>query len=37
MLDARQTGFVLVGCDHLVGPDSVQNQLAAAGMETRRI
>ena len=36
MLDGETT-FVLVGGDHLVGPDSVQNQLAAAGMEARRI
>jgi uncharacterized protein YbaP (TraB family) len=37
MLDGGGTTFVLVGGDHLVGPDSVQNQLAAAGMEARRI
>ncbi len=37
MLDGAETTFVLVGGDHLVGPDSVQNQLAAAGMEARRI
>jgi uncharacterized protein YbaP (TraB family) len=37
MLDSGETTFVLVGGDHLVGPDSVQNQLAAAGMEARRI
>ncbi|MFI4976716.1 MAG: TraB/GumN family protein [Caulobacterales bacterium] len=37
MLDAGGTTFVLAGGDHLIGPDSVQNQLAAAGMTARRI
>ncbi|HEY3948701.1 TraB/GumN family protein, partial [Phenylobacterium sp.] len=37
MLDGGGTTFVLVGGDHLVGPDSVQNQLAAAGMRARRL
>jgi len=37
MLDGGGTTFVLVGGDHLVGPDSVQNQLAAAGMRVRRV
>jgi uncharacterized protein YbaP (TraB family) len=37
MLDGGGTTFVLVGGDHLVGPDSVQNQLLAAGMRVRRV
>ena len=37
MLDSGGTSFVLVGGDHLVGPDSVQAQLAAAGMHAGRI
>jgi hypothetical protein len=37
MLDGGGTTFVLVGGDHLVGPDSVQSQLAAAGMRARRL
>jgi uncharacterized protein YbaP (TraB family) len=37
MLDGGGTTFVLVGGEHLVGPDSVQNQLAATGMRARRI
>jgi len=37
MLDGGGTTFVLVGGDHLVGPDSVQNQLVAAGMRVRRV
>ena len=37
MLDGGGTTFVLVGGDHLVGPDSVQNQLAEAGMRARRV
>jgi uncharacterized protein YbaP (TraB family) len=37
MLDGGGTTFVLAGGDHLVGPDSVQNQLAAAGMRARRV
>jgi uncharacterized protein YbaP (TraB family) len=36
MLDGGGVSFVLVGGDHLVGPDSVQVQLAAAGMHARR-
>jgi hypothetical protein len=36
MLDAGGTTFVLVGADHLVGPDSVLVQLATAGMRPRR-
>jgi uncharacterized protein len=37
MLGGGGTTFVLVGGDHLVGPDSVQAQLAAAGMRAQRI
>jgi len=37
ILDEGQTGLVLVGCDHLVGPDSVLVQLNAAGMRARRV
>jgi hypothetical protein len=37
MLDGGGTSFVLVGGAHLVGPDSVQSQLAGAGMVARRI
>jgi uncharacterized protein len=37
MLDGGGTTFVLVGGDHLVGPDSVQTQLVAAGMRVRRV
>ena len=37
MLDGGGTTFVLVGGDHLAGPDSVLVQLAAAGMRARRI
>ncbi len=37
MLDGGGTSFVLIGGDHLVGPDSVLAQLAAAGMPPRRI
>ena len=37
MLDGGGTTFVLVGGDHLVGPDSIQAQLAAAGMRARRV
>ena len=36
MLDGGGTTFVLVGADHLVGPDSVLIQLAAAGMRPGR-
>ena len=36
MLDRGGTTFVLVGADHLVGPDSLQTQLRAAGMRPRR-
>ena len=36
MLDGGGTTFVLVGADHLFGPDSVLVQLAAAGMRPRR-
>jgi uncharacterized protein YbaP (TraB family) len=37
MLDGGGTTFILVGGDHLVGPDSVLIQLARAGMRPRRI
>ena len=37
MLDGGGTTFVLVGGDHLVGPDSVLAQLEAAGMRARRV
>jgi uncharacterized protein YbaP (TraB family) len=37
MLDGGGTSFVLVGGDHLVGPDGVLVQLEAAGMHARRI
>jgi uncharacterized protein YbaP (TraB family) len=37
MLDDGGTSFVLVGCDHLLGPDSVLAQLAHAGMPPKRI
>jgi uncharacterized protein YbaP (TraB family) len=37
MLDGGGTSFVLVGGDHLLGPDSVLNQLAAAGLQTKRV
>jgi uncharacterized protein YbaP (TraB family) len=37
MLDGGRTSFVLVGGDHLVGPDSIQRQLAATGLEARRV
>jgi hypothetical protein len=37
MLDGGGTTFVLVGADHLVGPDSVLVQLNAAGMRARRV
>jgi uncharacterized protein YbaP (TraB family) len=37
MLDDGGTSFVLVGCDHLLGPDSVLAQLAKAGLPARRI
>jgi uncharacterized protein len=37
MLDGGGTTFVLVGADHLVGPDSVLAKLAAAGMRARRV
>jgi hypothetical protein len=37
MLDDGGTSFVLVGGDHLLGPDSVLVQLAQAGMPARRI
>ncbi len=37
MLDAGRASFVLVGSYHLVGPDSVQSQLARAGMQARRV
>ena len=36
MLDGGGTTFVLVGSYHLAGPDSIQNQLASAGMHARR-
>jgi hypothetical protein len=37
MLDGGGATFVLVGGDHLVGPDSVLAQLEAAGMRARRV
>jgi uncharacterized protein YbaP (TraB family) len=37
MLDGGGTTFVLVGADHLVGPESVLAHLAAAHMRARRI
>jgi uncharacterized protein YbaP (TraB family) len=37
MLADGGTSFVLVGGDHLVGPDSIQHQLAAIGLEARRV
>jgi uncharacterized protein YbaP (TraB family) len=37
MLDGGGTSFVLVGGDHLVGPDSVLAQLKATGMTARRV
>jgi len=37
MLDGGGATFVLVGADHLVGPDSVLVQLNATGMRARRI
>ena len=37
MLDNGGTTFVLVGCDHLLGPDSVLVHLSAAGLPARRI
>jgi hypothetical protein len=37
MLDGGGTTFVLVGADHLVGPDSLPVQLEAAGMRARRL
>jgi len=37
MLDGGGTTFVLVGGDHLVGPDGVLNLLPAAGMRPRRV
>jgi uncharacterized protein YbaP (TraB family) len=37
MLDDGGTTFVLVGCDHLLGPDSVLIQLAAAGLRAKRV
>ena len=37
MLMGGGTSFVLVGGDHLLGPDSIQAQLALAGMTARRL
>ena len=37
MLDGGETTFVLVGGGHLAGADSVLVQLAAAGMQARRV
>ena len=37
MLDGGGTTFVLVGGEHLAGPDSVLAQLEAAGMTARRV
>ena len=37
MLDGGGTTFVLVGDAHLTGPDSVQNELARAGLVARRV
>jgi uncharacterized protein YbaP (TraB family) len=36
MLDGGGMTFVLVGADHLVGPESVLSQLEAAGLRARR-
>ena len=37
MLAGGGTSFVLVGCDHLLGPDGLLVQFAAAGLTPRRI
>jgi uncharacterized protein YbaP (TraB family) len=37
MLDGGGASFVLVGGDHLIGPDSIQHQLAAIGLAARRV
>ena len=37
MLAGGGTTFVLVGDDHLVGPDSLQSQLARVGLAAKRI
>ena len=37
MIEEGGTSFVLVGADHLVGPDSVLVQLEASGMTPRRV
>lgn len=37
MLNGGGTTFVLVGGDHLVGPDSVLNQLASGGLHAKRV
>ena len=37
MLDGGGTTFVVVGSDHLAGPDSVLAQLRAAGLTARRV
>jgi hypothetical protein len=37
MLDGGGTSFVVVGDDHLAGPDSVLAELARAGMHARRM
>jgi hypothetical protein len=36
-LDAGQGAFIVVGADHLVGPDRLQGQLEAAGLRVKRI
>lgn len=37
MLTARQPAVVITGLYHLVGPDSLQHQLASAGLNARRV
>jgi uncharacterized protein YbaP (TraB family) len=37
LLAGRQTVFVAIGAGHLAGPDSVQAQLAKAGMSAKRL
>ena len=37
MTDDRQNYLIVVGTMHLIGPDSLQNMLAEAGIETKKI
>ncbi|HEY2706870.1 MAG TPA: TraB/GumN family protein [Caulobacteraceae bacterium] len=37
MLDGGGTSFVLVGADHLVGPQSLLAHLAEAGLRAARV